>query len=419
MNDINWVVAQPLIGGMPIGFEQSFGVPPKAIITAGFQNDEHYIHYQNEVHQKNIPIINMNLTYTEFLNEESEILFNSLIGNVNCLMHVAVCAGLSMLNSSNEGSKARGSADNDQNKNMFELSELGFRLQADTVVFENAPGAYTKMGKETIDVLQGKADAFGYSTHLLKTDTIFHGVPQKRTRTFISFYKNSNPPIFEYEHKKMPVLSDYLSDLNEDLIHYDHPGSPLDLFYEFVLDYTNSENFIQAKTKLRGDSDRSVTSLQLTADIGFEEAIKYFKDRMNSSDEDLLSKAIKISEHCNNKVKAGKGYWDSSLILTNDGKFTNAVVGKSYMSILHPTEERTLNLRELMHLMGLPHDFNLVHMNPHHITQNVPVKTAKYIADQLSKYIRSELNISEAKFVKQDNTKQRIDEGSLVSTLDW
>ena len=42
-NKINWVSVQNLIGGMAIGFEQSFESQPIMIIHQGWKNDEHYI----------------------------------------------------------------------------------------------------------------------------------------------------------------------------------------------------------------------------------------------------------------------------------------------------------------------------------------------------------------------------------------
>lgn len=44
-----------------------------------------------------------------------------------------------------------------------------------------------------------------------------------------------------------------------------------------------------------------------------------------------------------------------------------------------------------------------------HISQNVPVKTATYVAYNIKKYLNDELDLSGSNFVKQDNIKQRID----------
>lgn len=76
---INWIVTQPLIGGMPIGFENAFGVPPLAIITCGFVNDTHYIQYKNTTQNNNIPIIRMTGDYSGFTSKEDEDIYNSIL----------------------------------------------------------------------------------------------------------------------------------------------------------------------------------------------------------------------------------------------------------------------------------------------------------------------------------------------------
>jgi hypothetical protein len=76
--EIKYVVAQPLIGGMTLGFEDVFGHPPEAIITAGGANDKHYINYMNVTKQKNVPVIYMNGSYTEFVTPEDEMLYNQI-----------------------------------------------------------------------------------------------------------------------------------------------------------------------------------------------------------------------------------------------------------------------------------------------------------------------------------------------------
>lgn len=175
---IKYVFAQPLIGGMALGFEESFGCPPSAIITAGFDNDNHYIKYMNETRGLDIPVIRMNTDYETFVSESDEVLYNKICEQVDVLAHVAICSGLSQMNSSSSGSKARGRADNDQNQNMYALTRLGMRMNAKVVVFENAPAAYTKSGEKTVDKLKEIADEYNYSTHLIRTDTLLHGIPQ-------------------------------------------------------------------------------------------------------------------------------------------------------------------------------------------------------------------------------------------------
>ena len=403
---IKWVVAQPLCGGMPIGFQDAFGCPPTAIITAGFSNDEHYIQYR-----PGIPVINMEVDYETFKTDADKQLYEQLCQDVDVLMHVAVCAGLSQMNASKSGSKKRGDADNDQNQNMYNLTKLGMRMRARVVVYENAPAAYTKSGEDTINRIREIADSFKYTTQLLKTDTLFHGIPQSRSRTFIMFYRDGNPGYFEYEEKDFPLLTDYLDMIPESATdQFVIDENAKDPFYYFVLHHTGKSTMMEAIKVIDPNDKKSTwTSLQLTQAIGFEKAIEYF-------DKNGDEKSKKLSEHCLAKTKEGKNFWDSSTFITHQGRYMNAVVNKAANRMLQPKYERGYTVRELLWLMGHPHDFDLVNpeKNWTQISQNVPVKTATYIGNNIKKYLNGELQISTEVFVKQDNTKKRIDEPKIV-----
>lgn len=406
---IKWVVAQSLIGGMALGFENSFKTPPSAIITAGFEQDTHYIKYQNETKNLNIPIINMESDYKTFKSKEDEELYNLHCQNVDVLMHVAACAGLSQMNPCNEGSKARGCADNDQNQNMYNLTKLGMRMNAKTVVFENAPTAYTKSGEAVVNKLRDIAAEFNYSTHLYTTDTLFHGTPQSRKRTFVMFYKDKLTPKFNYEQKEITKLSDYLELIPKDSKQYNdyilEEKNALDELYFFILENTKSKTFLEAINKLDPNKSRSTwTSAQLTEKIGFDIALDYLSK--NSTE-----KQYNIVKHYKTKREQGKSFWDNTTILANRGEFINAIVGKSLTSMVHPTEERGYNVRELLWLMGMPHDFELMDFkkNWNHICQNVPVKTATFIANNLKDYLNGNLTVIESEFMKQSNFTQSID----------
>lgn len=420
---IKFVVAQPLIGGMPIGFENAFGTAPQAIISAGFKNDSHYIKYMNETRSLAIPVINMDETYSEFKDDESEQIYNDIKNKgVDCLMHVAICSGLSMLNTQNSGKKGRGNADNDQNQNMYSLTKLGMKMDAKVVVFENAPGAYTKSGESTIEKLKEIASEYNYSTHLLKTDTLLHGIPQSRKRTFISFYKNSNPGLFNYEFVEYTKLVDYLSEIDSNIKYSDLflDIEAKDKFYEFVLDWTGTKKFYDAMKKIFPNKATS-TALFLTEQIGFDKCIDFFEHRYKETKDEKYLKGIKLSEHCKKKKLMGKGYWDSSTYLANDGLYINALISKNIHRSLHPTEERSLSVREMLHLMGMPHNFEMIDPKKNwcHISQNVPVKTATYVGNQIKAYLNNELEITNVNFIKQDNIKQRCDSKINKNGEEW
>ena len=421
-NKLKYIFAQPLIGGMAIGFEESLGYPPEAIITTGIANDLHYINYQNATHNKNIPVIYMESDYETFQSKEDEILYNRICKDIDIFGHVAICSGLSQMNSSNSGSKARGDANNEQNQNMYALNKLGMRMGAKVVVFENAPGAYTKSGEGTIENLKETASEYEYSTHLVKTNTLFHGIPQSRNRTFLMFYKNSNPGLFKYQNKERTSLKEYLKLIPEDSLHdkdyIQGDQSALGHLYQYILNSTNTDSFLDAIDVIDPDKKKATwTAAQITEILGFNNAISYFENKINEAQDSTeiqeLEKVLSQVKHYKFKRDDGKSFWDNTTILANRGEFTNAIVGKSLTSMVNPLHERAYSIREMLHLMGHPHDFFLENhtSNWNHICQNVPVKTSSYIADQITLFLLNELELSDSVFVKQDNTKQRVDVG--------
>ena len=115
---------------------------------------------------------------------------------------------------------------------------------------------------------------------------------------------------------------------------------------------------------------------------------------------------VEYLEHILRKRAAGGGYWDISPRFMGRDSFA-AVMKKTMVSAVHPEEDRFLSAREFMHLMGLPHDFEVdsdKHLN--HIAQNVPTNTASDMAEEVIKFIRGELHDTEFSFVKQCNMTQ-------------
>jgi site-specific DNA-cytosine methylase len=79
--------------------------------------------------------------------------------------------------------------------------------------------------------------------------------------------------------------------------------------------------------------------------------------------------------------------------------------------MINPTYERGYNVRELLWLMGMPHDFELLEFkkNWNHICQNVPVKTATFIGNNIKDYLNNNLKIDEIEFLKQSNFNEKVD----------
>lgn len=408
-DNINWISIQNLIGGLAIGAEAAFETPPVAIIHQGWINDSFYINYMNKTRLLNIPVIRMNSDFETFYTNEDEKIYNSIILNnkIDVSVCCPICSGLSQMNASNTGSKARGDANNDQNQNMYNITKLAMRLNSRVIAFENAPGLYTKAGIGVVKMLKDLTSNEKYGMNLFYTDTLKHGIPQSRKRTFATFFKNSNPPIFKYSNVETPELADYLNELNPDIKHMnefiEEKYSAIDDYYKFIMYETKSSSFLEAINKIDPANKKSTwTSAQIVIEIGLDKAIDYF------SDDKIKAKLI----HIKTKLSKGLSFWDNTTILANRGKFTNAIVGKSLTSMIHPTEERAYNIRELLHLMGMPNDFVIADSKKNYncICQNVPVKTSTFIANNIKDYLNSELELYSSDFIKQHNIKQKIDE---------
>ena len=123
------------------------------------------------------------------------------------------------------------------------------------------------------------------------------------------------------------------------------------------------------------------------------------------------TKKITFVNHARFKREQGLNYMANCLVITKEK--TNAVQFKSINSMLHPTEDRLFNIRENLHLMGMPHDFELhgdIASNYMKIGQNVPVKTAEWIVKECLKVlpllIESRDNSSNVSYI--DNVKKTI-----------
>ena len=71
---------------------------------------------------------------------------------------------------------------------------------------------------------------------------------------------------------------------------------------------------------------------------------------------------------CIKKRANGGGFWDDSPKFYDESFGT--LMSKTIDNAVHPDEDRFLNVREMMHIMGMPHDFEINHVrNVNHIAQ--------------------------------------------------
>lgn len=386
MGKISHAAVLPLFGGMAYGMSQAFGSEPDFALSW-------------DLFGKNDASFKKNFKSPFYSIDDKD--FKGIISSLKTpqVVHcVPPCAGLSMLNSggnANSGKK-RGS-EAEQNKWMYNVLEIGMKtLKAPVVVFENAPGLFQKIGDGARKNLQDIAKENGYSTSIVLTDTLLHGVPQSRKRTFAIFWKGEDAPVFQRVQRDRQNFHDFLNQ--------ERPKTPEDMIFPYKVKLENDPfmSFILHKYKddwrsVLNDFPRNLISIGLflrQRDL-FDEAIKW-GDKNNE-------KLSRILRHWKSKLDKGMGYWDPSPLFFKE--HTNAIITKNW-AIIHPSEDRWLSVREMMSMMGLPNSYS--HAQPSHVNavcQNVPCGTAKDIGLHIKDFLNGKTKSSGKIFYMFDNIK--------------
>lgn len=396
MSEIKWVPLIPLIGGQMLGAEKAFGTAPQAIYSyEGFQaNDSHYVNYQNNVKKAGVEYI--------ILDE------NGPKHTADVVSGTPPCAALSQLNTG-QTAAAKG-ATCEKNEWMYKVFEDGIDLfKARAVVVENAPALYTNKGRDVANKLFEICESRGYSLTLYKTSTMYHGIPQARDRTFAIGWQSEKAPIMSWYKRDRKNFREYLSEVDDTFLQQN-------LVINQKLDDEPYYQFIRSRTN---DNPRDVVikSGNITAfnyinrNGLLQEANKWFHDIGHE-------RGIKVSDHAIKKFADSKGIWDSSTHVFDE--CMNAVIGRNLADTIHPIHDRSLTIREALHMMGFPHDFELVgglaKMN--HIAQNVPVPTSRDIHTEIAKFLRGELPLSNTNYLRQNNHYETIEYDPLGKEVD-
>lgn len=390
--DLKWASIVPLIGGFSIGNSMATGNKPQALFTYdGFQSNESHLRaYWPEV---------------PYLNLDHE---NPTMDRLDFVSTTCPCAGLSMLNySKNGGGKSRGS-DAAQNEWMYRSAKYVLGELKPRVFFgENAPGLFGEIGKGVVEKLFEIAQDYGYSMSLMKTSTVKHGIPQERARTFYFFWDSEYAPVLNYYDRERKDLVDYLAEVPAE-------STLNETFNTWNLEDLPTIRFLEEKKGLKwpeimADEEKGTLNWYIVKNGWLDECITFTDEVMpNSVDSRVL-------HHIKAKLADGKGFWDGSPRLGRD--HFNAVISKNMICGAHPEEKRFITLREYMHLMGLPHDYELLEKGQwNHIAQNVPTVTARDWTLEVIKYINGELPSSGQKLFRQNNLSATPKVGTEKST---
>jgi len=404
-----WAVIQPLIGGFPLGAAEAIGHKPEFIISSeNLPNDLHLINYW-----PNVPFLTLN-SEDEWSTEEMKTQFEKLNKNIDLVVGTPICSGLSQLN-------VNASSDSLQNENMYNLAKIILdKINPRVYIFENAPGLYSKMGAPVVEKLNNIATEFNYVTTAYKTNTYLHGIPQNRLRTFFFFWRQDDDkykvPELEYFKKKTPDTITFLETIPENTTH-NKLNSFFDTEWQQVfIDYCENKIGPDWRVKIRGNKKIISFSNYLFTNNKLDDFLNYISNERDDISEKQKEKIKRKFDHAKYKLSIGKGYWEYSVV-AYDISAMNTITSKGASHFVHPKENRGFTIRELMTFMGLPFDFNLVKNSngkypENHISQNVPVKTARDIVATALNALNGKLPfINGAKHVKQNNIKRKIEEG--------
>lgn len=387
MSKITWAPIIPLIGGFPLGAERAVGHAPEFIGSYdGFiGNDSHYVNHQK------VTLGRTDMEYKVITNDTPK-------GKLNIVVGTPPCAALSQLNTGKSAAvKGSGCAKNEW---MYEVFKDGIdRYDADVVIIENAPALFTNKGKGVADALYALVKERGYSLTLYKTSTMYHGIPQNRDRTFAFAWKSKTAPILEWYDRPRKNFSEFLQEVNENDLHQEiiiNPKISNEPYFEFIKHHTKDD-----PRKALIESKR-ITCFNWVNENGLlPAALAWFTETGNEA-------GIKYATHALNKFNQGLGIWDGSTHIFNE--YMNAVIGRNMNDTVHPEHDRSLTVREALHLMGFPKNFELLggRSKINHIAQNVPVCTAADMVEQAIKFVRGELPLSDTDYLKQNNHNETI-----------
>ena len=388
----------PLIGGMPLASDAVFGNQPKQIFSyKPFENNEKHLLNHYKKNGIDIPYIQLddNKPYKA--------------DYVDVVSACPPCAGLSNYHSSY-------GEHNQNNQWMANVSEFALNQIKPKVFFaENAPALATNVGKFMRDKLKDISDKAGYNMTIYVTKSLLHGSPQIRRRSFYFFWRrdvfDNMVPVFNNFNRKYPTIRELLygiqSNFQVDPINKKIPSKD-DQYYRYFLtevkggmshaDFAgslNSENFDRPSYNVEGQ--------MLELGITYEEIGKWMRSQGLEREADRCDR-----RHA--KLTSGKGVMMRGTLIPVD--HIGAFVVHMPFVITHPTEDRYLNYREAMTIMGLPQDFELLDptQSINHICQNVPFLTAKDMATEVLATLEGKRNMERASYLVQSNLNGTVRE---------
>ncbi len=393
---MRYIAHIPLAGGFALGNMNIIGQPPVAITSySPFESND--LLYRRYLKKKGYDVPYYVLDKLTDI-EKQEL--SKLFGTIDFSSSVPPCSGLSQAAQRKKGTRGT-AAPNDwmYESARFLIGDIGVTVYA----FENAPGLFTGSGDLVREKLIEIGKEFGYSITFYKTNTLKHGIPQYRPRTYGIFYKGENAPILETYNRPYLNSLEYLKLIPKDTKHQDeYVHDEWDITKWEITKYLKQllgENWRQEMVNFRPH----ITSYDY---LGRKNLLNDFLEFQQSLPDksDIVTKNIK---HIIKNASEGRNARINYRVLGLDKEYIYAVIGEMMHRQVHPSEDRLMNIREHMHMMGLPHDYDLESPKEYvKITQNVPVKTCEDITTEIVEIIRGNRRLSPYSVLMQDNTKE-------------
>ena len=372
----------PLIGGEAIASTNVFGNRPDYILSYDVfkDNEKHLLNYWNN----EVPyyVLDKGQTHPHY---------------VDVVSSVCPCAGLSLF--------SMGYGDhNENNQWMIKSAEYVLGEMKPKVFWgENAPALAGKIGTTIRNQLIEIGKKNGYTMTLYRTKSLLHGVPQVRERTFYFFWKGDKTPLLEYYERPYTRIEDVIlgvkSNTMMEPINKNKPTD--DPYYRYLLEVvhggiTHRQHFDSLDTSKL--ATRYLDAKSLIEDHGhtYLEVGEWMAKNGYQREVDKCARMYK-------KLDDGLNIMRRGTIVPKDR--IGAFVGHYPKMLTHPHEDRYINYREALTIMGMPDDFEL--LNPthsyNHICQNVPVKTAMDMATEVKAVLSGERNYVNSSLVYQYN----------------
>lgn len=377
---IKYSTIVPLIGGLPLGNSKALnGQKPEYILSYKefAANDSNIKNYWKD---------------TPFhLIDSNSNKIDTKLESVDFVSSTCPCAGLSTLNSGNRGENAP------QNEWMYKTSRFVFENIKPKVFWgENAPALFTKSGKGVREKLIEIGKEYGYTFSIIKTDTRLHGIPQRRIRSFYFFWRDTNPPIFNNIIKEYKPLLEYLNEIPQDATYQD-------VFIDTGYEENPNLTWFNSKPEYRKEARKVLARSIMDFVMKTKRLDEFINFLEKEKSEKLLEKTLKAKK----KMESGGNIWDWTPHILYPDTYMNGIQGKVLQYSTHPIEKRYLNQREVMHLMGLPHDYEVSDsFSMNHVAQNVPVNTAADWTKEVLRYLKGDFIEYSKPYYTFDNTKE-------------